>query len=43
MKRYKLRIPVPAGLRAVIVHPHLVLSTKEARRFARFRHEEWQD
>ncbi len=26
------RIPVPAGLRAVIVHPHLVLSTKEARR-----------
>lgn len=26
------RIPVPSGLRAVIVHPHLVLSTKEARR-----------
>lgn len=25
------RIPVPAGIRAVIVHPHLFLSTKEAR------------
>lgn len=25
------QIPVPAGIRAVIVHPHLFLSTKEAR------------
>lgn len=32
---YVCRIPVPGGVRAVIVHPHLFLSTKEARSILR--------